>query len=66
MRGTLARLNTGNEMVFQHGIPVDALRGVVIPNASTRRRIIRKLRDAGITEVNGKPIEKFIMSRERF
>jgi len=66
IRGTLPRLASSNEMVFQHGIPVDALRGVVIPNAQARRRIIQKLRDAGITEVNGKPIEKFIMSRERF
>jgi len=53
-------------MVFQHGIPVDALRGVVIPNAQARRRIIQKLRDAGITEAGGKPTEKFIRATERF
>jgi len=66
MKDVFRRLSVSNEMVFQHGIPVEALRGVVIPDASTRRRIIRKLREAGITEVNGKPVEKFIMSRERF
>ena len=41
-------------------------RGVVIPNATVRRRVLKKLREAGITEVNGKAIERFIMTKERF
>ena len=64
MKSTLRSLSSGNEMMFQHGIPVDALRGVVIPDAATRGRIIRQLREAGITKVNGKPIEEFVTARE--
>jgi len=66
MKSTLRSLSTGNEAIFQHGIPVDAIRGVVISNPTTRARIIRRLRDAGITTVNGKPIDKFVLSREVF
>ena len=66
MRATMGRLAKTNEMVFQHGIPVEALRGVVIPNPTVRRRVLRKLREAGITEVNGKAIERFIMTKERY
>ncbi len=66
MRETFRRLSTSNEMIFQHGIPVEALRGVVIPDAAARGRVLRQLRDAGITKVNGRPIEEFVMSREVF
>lgn len=66
IRGALRSLSTSNEMIFQHGIPVDALRGVVIPDAATRTRVIRQLRGAGITRVNGKPIEEFVMSKEAY
>ena len=59
-----ARLSTGNEAVFQHGIPLEAIRGVVISNAGRRRQIIDELRRRGVTQVNGQPLERFITSKE--
>jgi hypothetical protein len=64
MKSTLRDLSTSNEMVFQHGIPLEALRGMVIPNASERAQALQRLRKAGVVTVNGKPIEQFVMSKE--
>lgn len=66
MKGTMRHLSSTNEAMFQHGIPTEALRGVVIKDAATRRRIIKRLQDAGLKEVNGKPLEKFVLSKEEF
>jgi hypothetical protein len=64
MKATLGSLSTGNEMVFQHGIPVEALRGVVVSDAGERARVLGRLRKAGVQTVNGTPIDQFVMSKE--
>ena len=66
MKTTAKGLSRHNEMIFQHGIPQSAIRGVVIDSPTARSRIIAELRRAGVTKVNGKPIESFITDRESY
>ena len=54
---------SGNEIIFRGGIPEAAIREVVIRDASTRTEVINKIREAGRTEINGKPLEQFFVSR---
>ena len=66
MRETVKQLETGNEAIFQHGIPVEAMRGIVIRSSDRRHSVIQRLKAAGVTEVRGKPVEEFILSEETY
>ncbi len=57
-------LRSSNEVIFQHGIPASAMEGVVLPNRTTRERIIKRLTEAGVSEVNGKPLSEFILEKD--
>lgn len=57
-------LRSSNEVIFQHGIPTSAMEGVVLPDRATRERIIKRLTEAGVSEVNGKPLSEFILEKD--
>ena len=66
MGETLRDLSQSNEMIFQHGIPVEAMRAVVIPSPTKRASVLKELKAAGVTLVRGKPIEDFIIAEEKY
>lgn len=49
-----------NEVMFRHGIPKEHFTGIMCPNEARRADLLKQLKDAGITEVNGVPIEDFV------
>lgn len=53
--------SSGNEAMLQNGVPVEAIQKVVIRDATTRRNVIQRLKDRGITKINGKPIDKVVV-----
>jgi hypothetical protein len=53
--------STGNEAMLQNGVPVEAIKKVIIRDATTRQNVIKRLRDRGIKEINGKPIDKVVV-----
>jgi hypothetical protein len=53
------------EIMFRRQIPPSAFRGVVV-HPSNRTAVIRKLKSAGLKEVNGIPVEKFVVTEGKF
>lgn len=49
-----------NEVMFRHGIPKEHFTGIMCPNEARRADLLEQLKAAGITEVNGVPIEDFV------
>lgn len=53
---------SSNEVMFQHGIPVSDMKGIVISDERHRAAVIKRLREKGIEQVNGKKLEDFIVN----
>ena len=53
-----------NEQMYRTGIPLEMIAGVAV-SEDQRGMVISECQRAGITEVNGIPIEKFIVTAER-
>lgn len=51
---------TSNEQMFRTGIPVEAIAGVSVDSPEHRERLITSLHEAGLTEINGAPVEDFV------
>lgn len=49
-----------NEQMFRTGLPVEAIAGIATPIESHYQYIVYDLHQAGIHEVNGIPVEKFV------
>lgn len=49
-----------NEIMFRHGIPKEHFIGISCQTERHRAELLDELRQAGITEINGIPIEKFV------
>lgn len=54
----------GNEIIFRNGISSKTFVGINCNTESKRRELISALRAAGINEVNGVPVEKFVTVKE--
>lgn len=52
--------SSGNEIMLQRHVPVARIRRVRTTNASARADLLRSMKEAGILEVNGVPLEEFI------
>ncbi|NIR31721.1 MAG: hypothetical protein GWN84_20890 [Gammaproteobacteria bacterium] len=57
--------STSNEAMFRHSVPVASIRRVTVGSVSERERAVRKLTEAGIDEVNGIPVEEWIVGGRR-
>jgi hypothetical protein len=55
---------SSNEIMFRHGIPKEHFLGIACQDDYNRQCLIDKLQKAGINDVNGKPINKFIKVRK--
>ena len=51
---------SGNEIMFRQGIPATSIQKIRCPGERERGRLLQAFRNAGITEVNGAPIEDFV------
>lgn len=51
---------SGNEQMFKHGIPVEAIAGISVSRQADKEKMIATLHADGITAVNGVIIEDFI------
>ena len=49
-----------NEIMFRRGISSDKFIGISCDVGMLRQRLISKYKAAGVTNINGKPIEEFI------
>jgi SPP1 gp7 family putative phage head morphogenesis protein len=56
---TSGSYSRSNELIFRNTLPTDLLKEVRVP-AKERTMLINDLTAAGITQINGKPIAKFI------
>lgn len=54
------RWRPSNEIMFRQGVPKEHFTGIVCPNESRRATLLEKLKEAGITEINGVPVEDFV------
>lgn len=61
LREMTERAFGSNETMFRNGIPTEAIKGVVVDKYK-RDSVLQMLKDAGINEVNGTPIEKFVVT----
>lgn len=52
----------GNEVMFRHGITLDHFEEVRAKTEQHRQELIEKLKAAGKTKINGKPLEDFIVT----
>lgn len=50
----------GNEIMFRQGVPKEHFIGISCESESLRKQLMGKLKAAGISEINGTPVEKFI------
>ena len=63
IKNMTTRYREGNEIMFRHGIPKESFIGINCDSDDMRDRLLQELRDAGITEINGKSIEDFVEVR---
>jgi len=49
-----------NEIVFEKGVALEDMVCALADNESIAKRIRKKLKDSGITEINGKSLEEFV------
>ena len=54
------KYRSGNEIMFRRGIPKEQFTGIVCPSDVKRAKLLDKLKKAGITKVNGVPIQDFV------
>ena len=54
------KYRNGNEIMFRQGIPKEAFSGIVCPSQAHMASLQKKLKAAGITEINGIPIKDFL------
>ena len=52
--------NGSNELMFRHGISTDKFVGISCETQSARTRLLNAFHNAGVTEINGVPLEEFI------
>jgi hypothetical protein len=57
------RLQGDNELMLQRQVPRSSIRRVVAREASDREELITRLRKEGLTEINGVPLEEFVVLR---
>ena len=50
----------GNEIMFRKGISKDSFIGISCETDRLRATLLKEFKAAGVTEVNGTPIEKFV------
>lgn len=53
--------NCFNEIMMERGVPPEMIRGIVVGRADEKTNILADLQRAGIHEVNGMPIDQFII-----
>lgn len=53
--------STSNEFLFEHGLGTKDVAGVVCLSSSQRKTILDHFKKAGIGEVNGIPVDKFVI-----
>ncbi len=49
-----------NEVMFRHGIPKEHFTAILCPDDASRAKLLSELKGAGITKINGTPIEDFV------
>ena len=60
IKSMATKYRSGNEIMFRRGIPKEQFTGIVCPSDVKRTQLLDKLKNAGITEVNGVPVKDFV------
>jgi len=53
--------NVGNEQMFRLGISIEKIKAIAVSNNDKRAALLEELYSSGISEINGKPIEDFVI-----
>jgi hypothetical protein len=61
-----SHFHDGNEVMFKRGIPREAIQAAVVNNGTQKDKLVTQLRNRGIKEINGKPVEDFIKVAIKF
>ncbi len=54
-----------NETMFQGGIPLSMMKYIVVSSEGDKTKILKQLKEQGITEINGKPAKDFIRFQDK-
>lgn len=57
--------NAGNEIMFRQGIGSDMFKAIYTPDNHYKNKLLSALKSEGITEINGIPIDKFVIVENR-
>lgn len=60
VKGQNRSFKSGNEIMFRQGIPTESIQKIRCSGDYERDKLLKAFRDAGITSVNGIPIEDFV------
>lgn len=53
-----------NEICFENGVSIKDVVAIVVRDDEKRKRMIKRLKESGITEYNGRPVEDFLIPQE--
>lgn len=60
------RLESDNEIMMQRQVSRSAIRRVVANTESDRTELLRRLRARGLEEINGVPLDEYVVLRQRY
>lgn len=55
-----------NEVMMRRGVPPQMLENLVVRNEKAKKQIIQALTSRGITAIDGKPLEEFVLTEDSF
>ena len=61
--GRYGGLSGSNEVMFKHGVPVDAWTRISVSTAADKANLIVELQAKGVKKINGKALDVFIVAR---
>lgn len=58
-----SRPGSGNEVMATHGVPPSAFKKFIVSDEGYRRQVLAELSRMGVKEINGTPVEQFVVTR---
>lgn len=62
MTAKSTHLSSSNEVMAPHGVPPTAFKEVMCRTEATRQELLEVFKKQGITQINGKPVEEFVVT----
>lgn len=65
IQGSQTSYMPDNEIMFRHGISSKSFLGISCETSALRQELLDKYRAAGVSEINGIPIDKFVQVAQK-